>query len=392
MKLIASSPSLELSGANVLLAGLFHGFATNGHCAKWLITGHEGSSDRAWLKGMAFDFQDLPPTPLTAVVERQRLLIGAVQELSPCVYLPNYDFDMLWAVGALPDDCRTVLIMHCDDPVYYEAIRSRGSAVDAIVCVSAYLAEEVKRRWPGLAGRVHHIPFGVVSPDDGMIRKPSLADGPLEVVYCGRLAQEQKRIGDLAEIILTCHSRKLPARFHIAGSGPEQDTFFYRLRRPLDEGYVVRLGQIPHDQVGLLLGRSHVFILTSAYEGLPVSLLEAMAHGCVPVVTAVESGVPEAIDEGVNGFMLPIGDTDRFVQRLENLCNNEIVLNACSIASREAIANKGYTFGACLDRYLDLFLKLLNSDRVFNRAGDERRILTPPRYRWHRRIRARLGW
>ena len=392
MNFLASSPDLGLSGANVLLAGLLRGLVTRSHQARWLVTSHEGNAEKAWLNDAGLDFQGLPATPVGAVRRRQELLVEAVGQMAPCVYLPNYDFDMLWAVGAFPENCRTVFIMHCDDPVYYEAIDQRGHVMDAILCVSAYLASEVRRRWPEHAVRVHHIPFGVELPTQGAIRKVSLKEGPLEVVYCGRLAEEQKRIGDLAEIILCCHARKLPVRFHIAGSGPNEDAFFARLGAPLKDGQVLRLGKLPHDQVAALLGRCHAFILTSAYEGLPVSLLEAMAHACVPVVTAVESGIPEVIDEGINGFMLPIGDTAGFVKRLENLAENPSVLHVCSTQARLVVEKKGYTLGTCLDRYFFLCSGLFATASKVASGRPGPGLLLPPRYRLHNRIQARFGW
>lgn len=391
MNFLASSPSLELSGANVLLAGLFRGFSQRGHGAAWLVTSNEGSADSCWLEAMGLEFQILPRTAVGDVTKRQRLLIEEVKRYSQCIYFPNYDFDMLWAAGALPPSCRTVFIMHCDDPVYYEAIQQRGSVMDAIVCVSAYLASEVKRRWPELASRVHHIPFGVELPDDASISKPSLSEGPLEVVYCGRLVEEQKRIGDLARIILECHSRNLPVRFHIAGCGPEEGTFFAKLEAPITKGMVKRLGKIPHDEVSALLASCHAFILTSAYEGLPVSLLEAMAHGCVPIVTAVSSGIPEVIDDGVNGFMLPIGDTEAFSLQLEKMCADQTAVRACAEAALATINSKGYSLDTCLNRFLVLCASLSPSVLGMTRGRDTGRCITPPSYRWHRRIRARLS-
>jgi glycosyltransferase involved in cell wall biosynthesis len=391
MNFLASSPDLGLSGANVLLAGLLRGLVARGHLARWRVTSHEGSAENAWLSDAGLDFQVLPVTPVGAVLRRQELLVEAVGQMAPCVYFPNYDFDMLWAVGAFPANCRTVFIMHCDDPVYYQAINQRGHVMDAILCVSAYLASEVRRRWPEHAVRVHHIPFGVELPTQGAIRKVSLKEGPLEVVYCGRLAEEQKRIGDLAEIILSCHARNLPVRFHIAGSGPDEDALFARLEAPLQDGQVLRLGKLPHDQVAALLGRCHAFILTSAYEGLPVSLLEAMAHACVPVVTAVESGIPEVIDEGINGFMLPIGDSAGFVKRLELMCGDEAALEACGRAAKATIGIRGYTLEACLDRYADLCSDLMESEKALGKARETGRVMTPPRYRWHHRLRSLFG-
>jgi glycosyltransferase involved in cell wall biosynthesis len=392
MNLLASSPNLGLSGANVLLAKLLQGFVSHGHKVHWLVTSHEGKAEGEWLDEIGLGFQALPVTPVRAVRRRQEMLLETLSQMAPCVYFPNYDFDMLWAVGAFPANCRTVFIVHSDDPVYYDAIEQRGRVLDAIICVSFYLASEIKRRWPALADRVHHIPFGVDLPNEVGIAKPSLRDGPLEVVYCGRLAEEQKRINDLAEVILECRVRDLPVRFQIAGSGPDEDSFFARLDAPIKERRVLRLGKLPHDKVSALLGRCHVFVLTSAYEGLPVSLLEAMAHGCVPVVTAVDSGIPEVINEGINGFMLPIGDTKGFTRRLMELVEDEPVLKECGRLARASIVLHEYTLGKCVDRYLQLCSNTLRAARVAQSERQSPRTVLPPRYRWSSRLRTRLGW
>lgn len=392
LKIIASTPDLGLSGANVLLAQLLRGLERNGAEVKWLVSSHQGTAEAGWLEDLGMSFSVMPETRVSDVKARQKILLRKIADEAPCCYFPNYDFDMLWAVGAFPDDCRTVFIMHCDDPVYYEAIELRGSVLDAIVCVSGYLAAEVRRRWPKLTERVHHIPFGVEMPAEHVFWKPSLNEGPLHVVYCGRIVEEQKRIGDLADIILNCHHRNLPVRFHIAGDGPDDEAFFSQLEDPIERGSVVRLGKLPHDQVQELLGRCHVFILTSAYEGLPVSLLEAMAHGCVPVVTAVESGIPEVIDEGVNGFMLPIGDTEGITARLSELANNEAVLLACADRARSTLQRKGYTLEASVKRYLGLCTTLVNSTVQTRMPGMKRGAVVPPRYRWDQRLRSRMGW
>jgi len=388
MNFIASSPSLELSGANVLLARLFSGFIEAGHPADWWVTSHQPGADCQWLTGLGLKFGSIPATPVGAVGRRQRILIEAIRASCPCVYFPNFDFDMLWAVPAMPLDCRTVFIVHCDDPVYYEAIEARGEVMDAIVCVSRLLAERARQRWPKLRDRIHHIPFGVAVPAVG--ESPSRhapVIGTLEVVYCGRLAQEQKRIGDLAEVILACHAQGLPIRFHIAGTGPDEVDFFTRVEGPMKAGNVIRHGLLANDQVSALLRRCHVFILTSAYEGLPVSLLEAMAVGCVPVVTAVASGIPEVVTDGVEGFIHPIGDVQSIVARLAELAAFPSKLAIHSPRALERVLCGGYTRENCVRRYLELCENLIRNPK---HGPVEKNPKSPPNYRLMQRLRLRL--
>jgi glycosyltransferase involved in cell wall biosynthesis len=377
MNLFASSPNLALSGANVLLANVLDRASMLGHTAKWLVTSHAGVLNASWIGAKHLEFGSILPTAIRSVGERQKQLLNAIQLNQPCVYFPNYDFDMLWVAEALPESCRIVFIVHSDDPAYYKAIVQRGHVMDAIICVSSYLSTVVKSRWPPLASKVRHIPFGVDSTPVDSINKPSLQDGPLEVVYCGRLSSEQKRIYDLAAIILACYSQGLPIRFHIAGSGPDEDHFFKELQAPISTGMVVRQGQLSNVAVRALLQRSHAFILTSEYEGLPVSLLEAMVSACVPVVTAVKSGIPEVIKHGGNGFMLPIGDIRSFVGCLATLADNPLYYQAVGLRARDSISCGKHSLDSCAHSYIDLCSTLLSSKRVAPKSMKPR---LPPDY------------
>jgi glycosyltransferase involved in cell wall biosynthesis len=67
-----------------------------------------------------------------------------------------------------------------------------------------------------------------------------------------------------------------------------------------------------------LLSRADGFLLPSYAEGLPMSLLEAMANGLAPICTPVGS-IPEFVRDGVNGLLVPTGDTDKLAAAIERL-------------------------------------------------------------------------
>jgi glycosyltransferase involved in cell wall biosynthesis len=67
-----------------------------------------------------------------------------------------------------------------------------------------------------------------------------------------------------------------------------------------------------------LLARADAFLLPSYAEGLPMSLLEAMANGLAPICTPVGS-IPEFVRDGVNGLLVPPGDTDKLAAAIERL-------------------------------------------------------------------------
>ena len=98
-----------------------------------------------------------------------------------------------------------------------------------------------------------------------------------------------------------------------AGQGPlEEET--RQLRRDLGLGARVRLLGYRSD-VPDLLAAADIFVLASAFEGLPVSIMEAMSVG-LPVVATSVGGVPEAVVEGQTGLMVPAHDAAALAQAL----------------------------------------------------------------------------
>lgn len=97
-------------------------------------------------------------------------------------------------------------------------------------------------------------------------------------------------------------------------------------------------GWVSGDDREALFERAAVYCLPSKNEGLPMSVLEAMAHGIPTVATAV-GGVPQVIKDGVSGFLIGVDDVEALTRALMHLLGDSALRGRIGAASRETIAH-----------------------------------------------------
>ncbi len=358
-----SMPEWHLSGVTTFARHLVRGLDARGVPGAVLVT----------RPGLWSDIK-VPYSPGVAIVElpvdldapddvRRARLADMLERHQPCIYVPNYDFSVSGIAPALPAGVAVVGILHSDEQMYYEQLQRLGDAWNATVCVSRHIRDTASRIRPELAGRLHLIPYGVpVGPPPGPREMP--ADGALRIVYCSRVQDSQKRALDLIPIVGALELRRVPFVLTVAGIGSQVETLVRALRPYVDAGRARFLGPLAQDAVPAELQRHDVFLLTSAYEGLPLSLLEAMQAECVPVVTDVRSGIPELVHEGLNGCRVPIADVDAFAERLEALWRDPARRARLGQAARETILTGDYTVERMTDQYLALFDRVWEDQRA----------------------------
>ncbi len=101
-----------------------------------------------------------------------------------------------------------------------------------------------------------------------------------------------------------------------------------------------------------LLQSIQAILLKSDFEGLPVALLEAMATGVVPVVRAIESGIPELVHHERTGLLVANDPADA-AAALVRLSQEPALWQRCSTQSR-ALAKAGYGADQCFEQWLDV--------------------------------------
>ena len=191
---------------------------------------------------------------------------------------------------------------------------------DAVTAVSAYLRDETYRA------------FGCVSCDvqgDPQLRQPrrvpartrrsagrALApEGHRRIMHISNF-REVKRVKDVVRIFARIR-RAMPATLRDGGRRPRARPTRRRRREELGVAEDVRfLGRL--DSVATLLQGCELFLLPSTTESFGLAALEAMACGAVVVATRV-GGLPEVIDDGVNGILEPVGSVEAMGRRAVDL-------------------------------------------------------------------------
>jgi glycosyltransferase involved in cell wall biosynthesis len=172
------------------------------------------------------------------------------------------------------------------------------------------------------ASKIRIVPT-MVEPGEGAPRY----DGA--VLFVGRLVRV-KGIELLIEAMRHIKGRRLV----IVGDGPEREAL-ERASAGLD---VTFEGMLPHEEVRRRFSDAAVLVQPSLAEGMPNTVLEAMAHG-VPVIATAVAGVPEIVRDGETGFLLEGREPDLLASRLGSILSDrdtwERMSRACRVKAGE---------------------------------------------------------
>lgn len=160
------------------------------------------------------------------------------------------------------------------------------------------------------------------------------------ILFLGQIGK-RKGVYDLLEAASRLAAGLPDLRVLLGGDG-ELDAVRERAKILDIAQHVELLGWVHGAKKERLLGQATIFVLPSYNEGLPMSVLEAMAHG-LPVVSTTVGGIPEAVADGVEGFLVQPGDIDALADRLQRLLNDGQLRARMAAAARRKAEDK---FGA----------------------------------------------
>jgi glycosyltransferase involved in cell wall biosynthesis len=337
------------------------------HLVRYLLA-HDIPAHVLWTRPDLYDSKPMPMPPDIPVKKgpwpdnaslrtRWRTLIRYLEERAPCIYLPNDDWWHSCVSAQLSDRVAVVGNMHTDRSMDYEQYGWLGKYWNAAVAVSPAVGEKAAALYPHLAERLTVIRYGVHLPSSPPERVRAAGE-PLNIIYPARLIQEQKRILDLPKIVDELARREVPVRLDIAGGGWDEAELKSACQHLVDRGLVRFCGILSQEQLAEAYPQNDIFLLTSEYEGGPITLLESMGAGCVPVVTHIRCLVSELVKDEVNGYRVPIGAIDAFADRIALLYHDPALWRRLSQNAYATVSQGGYRIDDMGARYVELFQKV----------------------------------
>jgi glycosyltransferase involved in cell wall biosynthesis len=144
-------------------------------------------------------------------------------------------------------------------------------------------------------------------------------------------------------------------RFLLAGEGP----LFKELERKHSEFQLYNFIFLGHiEDMNLFYSQIDVFVNTSIHEGIPMTILEAMSRG-IPVVAPHIGGIPEIIEDDVDGFLIHNRDSRQYAEKCSYLSVNKDRYRIMAEAAKDKIINK-FSISSMTNRYIQTYSEIVS--------------------------------
>ena len=294
-----------------------------------------------------------------------RNCLKLIEESQPKIYVPNCILPAYYAAGYVRSQAvYTVGVLHSDDPFHWGLVDEfvnglSAFRLSAIVTVSKFLQEAVEESAKKHKLISRHIAYGVPIPGD--VAKPP--NGVFRLVYTGRLEEEQKCISDVTRALCSVVNQNPGVEAWIVGEGSARANVERIIETSeVDTQRIRLLGRVDVSRVYSVLCDCHALVLLSDYEGLPVSMLEAMAAGVVPVCLDTRSGIRDAVQHGFNGLIVKDRKED-FYAAVRTLQRDAVLWSKLSANARETVKQR-FSEETCAASWIELLLSFEKRKRV----------------------------
>lgn len=196
------------------------------------------------------------------------------------------------------------------------------------------LTEEMKQKMREMCDRdISVVPNGI-DLERFKISSRGIKEGKAKtIIFVGRL-HPVKGVQYLIEAMAIVHQQMPDVKLIIVGDGAERAMLEELAERLNLSDCIQFAGKVPQESIPQLMHQADVFALSSLSESFGIVNLEAMAAG-LPIVATKVGGIPDVVEEGVNGYLVNAKNPDELADRLLVLLQNDEMREEISVTNRE---------------------------------------------------------
>jgi glycosyltransferase involved in cell wall biosynthesis len=262
------------------------------------------------------------------------------RQVLPTIYIPNSSSGTYAACAELTkhhqQEMRIIGTLHSDWQGCYEWAVYYQSVLSRILVPSMQIERKLH---PKLETANRHLVERRIYPIIGFKNSKvseRVVEAPISIIYSGRICEDQKRFSHIMEIANRLNERHCHYQLHIHGVGSAGELEEYKNRADeISRGgrsQIIFHGKVDRESLMQAYAEADIYLSTSEYEGASLALLEAMAAGCVPVVTDV-SGVMDVVRSD-SGYVRKFGDIEGMADCICDLDRNREHLGRLSCVAR----------------------------------------------------------
>jgi glycosyltransferase involved in cell wall biosynthesis len=225
----------------------------------------------------------------------------------------------------------------------------------AVVTVSDYAVRSLQERFPESAAKIHRVYNGV---DLSRFAITDFGSAPAAIISIGRLI-EKKGFSDLISACALLRSGGRKFQCIIIGEGPLEESLRAQIAAEDLKQCVTLTGPQTQAEIAKRLTHATVFALPCTHEAgggmdnLPTVIMEAMAAG-LPVISTSLAGIPEMVEDGANGKLIPERDPAALAAALEKLLDDPERARRLGERGRQ-IAREKFSIETSARQLLELF-------------------------------------
>jgi glycosyltransferase involved in cell wall biosynthesis len=294
----------------------------------------------------------------TSLTGQVQAFLDWVNQEKVDVVIPNSQDNIVAAIPHLPSKVRYISVCHTISRGAYCLCRIHLERLSFVVAISERQMQDLEQGWRVPRTKLRLIPHGIEY--EKFFQGPRLRNDcqNLRLIYLGRLHDVDKGVMWLPPILREASNREVPCTMDLVGEGPDLAELQNRFASSGLSGRVQFLGNRLPGEIPPILAHADIFLLPSRFEGFGLTLVEAMAAGCVPIATHLQGITDMIVEDGVSGFLCPLGQVKAFADKIALLHRDRERLRQMAAAAQRRVQEK-FTLARMAADYDRLFTEAL---------------------------------